>query len=48
MTRFVVDQRSPARTALMFVIGLVIALAAAGGVAYFILDDGGADEAASE
>ncbi len=40
MTRFVVDQRSPARTILLFVTGLVLALAAAGAAAWFILDDG--------
>lgn len=48
MTRFVVQERSPVRTVLMFVAGLVLALCAAGAAAYFILDDSGVDTEASE
>ncbi|MEM6291797.1 MAG: serine/threonine-protein kinase [Myxococcota bacterium] len=39
MTRFVVQQRSPVKTVLLFVVGLLIALGGAGAAAYFILDD---------
>ena len=40
MTRFVVQQRSPMKTAMLFVAGLLFALGAAGTAAYFILDSG--------
>lgn len=48
MTRFVVQERSPVRTVAMFVAGLVLALAAAGAAAYFILNDSADDTQASE
>jgi hypothetical protein len=47
MTRFVVQERSPMKTALLFIAGLVLALGAAGTAAYFILDSGD-DTQASE
>ncbi len=46
MTRFVVQERSTAKTVLMFIAGLVLALSAAGTAAYFILDDGGSSTTA--
>ncbi|MGH1345125.1 MAG: serine/threonine protein kinase [Nannocystales bacterium] len=48
MTRFVVQERNPVKTVAMFVAGLVLALAAAGAAAYFILDDSGDTPRASE
>ncbi len=45
MTRFVVEERSTAKTVLMFVAGLVLALSAAGAAAYFILDTGSQSQA---
>lgn len=48
MTRFVVQERSPVRTVVMFVAGLVLALSAAGAAAYFILNDSGDETQASE
>ena len=39
MTRFVVEQSSTGRTVLMFMAGLVLALGAVGGAAWFILGE---------